>query len=136
MNFACALGEATAFEASGVFELGKSIVNKLSILGFLIVATTLESFGDAVVRIGLLQHGLASRLLLFFAGGVLLLGYGLSLNLAPLEFGRVVGLYIATLFVVWQIVNFLVFRSVPTLPILLGGALIIIGGGVVTFWER
>jgi len=24
------------------------------------------------------------------------------LNLAPIEFGRVVGLYIATLFVVWQ----------------------------------
>ncbi len=43
--------------------------------------------------------------------------YGSFLNLAPLEFGRVVGLYIATLFVVWQVINFVVFRSVPTLPI-------------------
>ena len=38
-------------------------------------------------------------------GTVLLFGYGLSLNLAPLEFGQVVGLYVATLFVVWQIIN-------------------------------
>jgi small multidrug resistance family-3 protein len=51
------------------------------------------------------------------------------------EFGRVVGLYIATLFVVWQIVGFVAFRSIPGLPILLGGALIIAGGSIVTFWE-
>jgi small multidrug resistance family-3 protein len=45
-------------------------------------------------------------------------------------------LYIATLFVVWQIVNFAAFGSLPSVPILLGGALIIAGGGIVTFWER
>jgi hypothetical protein len=33
---------------------------------------------------------------------------------------RFVGLYIATLFIVWQIVNFVAFRSVPNTPILLG----------------
>jgi len=47
----------------------------------------------------------------------------------------VVGLYIATLFVVWQMVNFLSFRTMPTLPVLVGGALIIAGGLVVTFWK-
>jgi hypothetical protein len=57
------------------------------------------------------------------------------LNLAPLDFGRVVGLYIATLFVVWQVVNFMTFRSLPTLPILVGGALIIAGGAFVSFWK-
>ena len=111
-------------------------MDKLIVLGFLILATTLEAFGDAVVRIGLGQQALVPRLGLFLGGAVLLFGYGLSLNLAPLEFGRVVGLYIATLFVVWQIVNFVTFRAVPTLPILLGGALIIAGGCVVTFWQR
>ena len=79
---------------------------------------------------------LLARSLLFAGGAVLLFVYGLSLNLAPLAFGRVVGLYIALLFVVWQIINFVVFRSLPTLPILLGGALIIAGGGIVTFWQR
>ena len=115
--------------------LGDS-VNKLTVLGFLIVATMLEALGDAIVRMGLNQHSLAPRALFFFAGAALLFGYGLSLNLAPLEFGRVVGLYIATLFVVWQIVNFAAFGSLPSVPILLGGALIIAGGGIVTFWER
>jgi len=85
---------------------------------------------------GLTQHSGVPRASLFFAGAVLLFGYGLSLNLAPIEFGRVVGLYIATLFVVWQIVNFVAFRSLPSVPILLGGALIIAGGSIVTFWQR
>jgi hypothetical protein len=67
--------------------------------------------------------------------GCLLFGYGLFLNLAPLEFGQVVGLYIATLFVVWQSVNFVFFRSVPTLPIVVGGTLVIAGGMIITFWR-
>jgi hypothetical protein len=111
-------------------------VDKLSVFGFLIVATTLEAIGDALLRLGLHQHNTVPRTLLFLGGATLLFGYGLSLNLAPVDFGRVVGLYIATLFVVWQIVNFIVFRSVPTLPIVVGGALIIAGGSIVTLWGR
>ena len=53
----------------------------------------------------------------------------------PVEFNRVVGIYIATLFVVWQITSFVIFGSLPTLPVLLGGLLIIAGGLVVTFWR-
>jgi len=68
-------------------------------------------------------------------GAALLFGYGTLLNLAPLEFGRVVGLYLATLFVVWQVINFLAFRTSPTLPIILGGALVIAGGAISTFWK-
>ena len=90
------------------------------------------SIGEKVV----LQARTLAAALLFLGGTVLLFGYGVSLNLAPLAFGRVVGLYIAILFVVWQIINFLAFRSLPTLPILLGGALILAGGGIVTFWQR
>jgi hypothetical protein len=111
-------------------------VNKLMALGFLIVATTLETNGDAVVRMGLNQHATGPRVLLFLAGAALLFGYGLMLNLAPLEFGRVVGLYIATLFVVWQITNFTAFRSLPTIPILVGGAFIVAGGMIVSLWSN
>jgi hypothetical protein len=57
------------------------------------------------------------------------------LNLAPLDFGRVVGVYVATLFVVWQVINFIGFRSLPGLPTLVGGTLIVVGGAVVTFWQ-
>jgi len=58
----------------------------------------------------------------------LLFGYGLSLNLAPEEFGRIVGLYIALLFLMFQIVNFIAFKTAPSTPVLAGGALIITGG--------
>ncbi len=102
---------------------------------FLIVATTLEVSGDAVLRMAIFDHAGLWRIGLFVAGAALLFGYGSFLNLAPLEFGQVVGLYIATLFVVWQVVNFAFFRVLPTLPILVGGALIVAGGTVVTFWK-
>jgi small multidrug resistance family-3 protein len=102
---------------------------------FLILATSLETFGDAIVRIGLGQAAWLPRSGLFLAGAILLFGYGLSLNLAPIEFNRVVGLYIATLFIVWQIVNVIMFRTLPDMPILLGGALIVGGGLIVTFWN-
>lgn len=70
------------------------------------------------------------------AGGLLLFGYGTSLNLAPVEFNQVVGMYIATLFVVWQIINYFAFGTLPTVPILLGGSLIVIGGILVTIWKQ
>ncbi len=104
-------------------------------LFFLIVATILEVSGDAVLRMGIYNHTGLLRLGLFLAGATLLFGYGSFLNLAPVEFGQVVGLYIATLFVVWQIINFIAFRSLPTMPIVAGGALIIAGGSIITFWK-
>ncbi len=104
---------------------------------FLIVATTVEVSGDAVVRIALYDHPGAGlvRIALFAAGAALLFAYGTFLNLAPLEFRQVVGLYIATLFVVWQVINFAFFRTLPTMPILAGGAMIVAGGAIVTFWR-
>jgi hypothetical protein len=41
----------------------------------------------------------------------------------------------AALFVVWQVINFVVFRSIPSVPILVGGALIVAGGLLVTYWR-
>ncbi|MEO7364731.1 MAG: hypothetical protein ABIW03_00255 [Sphingomicrobium sp.] len=108
---------------------------KLAIFGFLILATALEVFGDAVVRMGLGQGVVANRLGYFAGGAVLLFGYGLALNTAPIEFEKVVGIYIATLFVMWQLVSFVTFRTVPSLPTLAGGVLIIAGGLVVAFWQ-
>jgi small multidrug resistance family-3 protein len=102
----------------------------------LIVATTLESSGDAIVRKGLFDRVGLGRIGTLLAGAVLLFGYGVMLNLAPQPFERVVGLYIATLFVVWQIISFIAFRTTPGLPILVGGAFVVVGGLIVTFWEN
>jgi hypothetical protein len=64
----------------------------------LLVATMPEVSGDAVVRMAIYHHIGLTRLALFTAGAALLLGYGSFLDLAPIEFGRVAGLYIATLY--------------------------------------
>jgi hypothetical protein len=101
----------------------------------LLIATILEVGGDAVLRLGIYNHAGLLRIGLFVAGASLLFGYGCLLNLAPLEFGQVVGLYLATLFIVWQIINFFVFHIVPTPPILIGGVLIVAGGCIVSFWR-
>ncbi len=102
---------------------------------FLLVATTLEVGGDAVVRIAIYNHVGLTRIGLMLTGAALLFGYGFALNLAPVEFGRVVGLYIATLFVIWQVINLIAFRTLPSLPILVGGSLVIAGGLIITFWK-
>jgi small multidrug resistance family-3 protein len=103
---------------------------------FLLVATTLEVTGDALVRKAMYEYAGQTRIALLLAGAILLLGYGLSLNLAPVPFAQIVGLYIATLFVVWQIISAIIFRTRPTIPIIIGGSLIVIGGLIVTFWTR
>jgi hypothetical protein len=111
-----------------------SSLQRIPVPLLLVLATTLEVSGDALVRLGIYQYAGAVRLACFLAGVALLFGYGSVLNTAPVDFARIVGLYIATLFVMWQIISFLVFRTLPGLPILLGGALIIAGGLVTTFW--
>jgi len=113
----------------------RSALQGIPTVVLLLTATILEVSGDAVVRTAIYNHVGLVRLGLFLAGAALLLGYGTFLNLAPLEFGQVVGLYLATLFVVWQVINFVAFRALPTLPILVGGALVIAGGAIITFWK-
>lgn len=102
---------------------------------FLIIATTLEVTGDALIRKCIYNYTGWARIGFVLLGAALLLGYGVFLNLAPVEFAQVVGLYIATLFVVWQIINYFTFHTLPTLPILVGGALVVAGGLIITFWK-
>lgn len=109
---------------------------KLLIVGLLIVATAFEVSGDAIVRLGLGSRVATMKVVCFLAGAALLFSYGLTLNLAPLPFHKVVGIYIATLFVMWQLISFLFFRTLPSLPIIIGGALIVGGGLVVAFWGQ
>lgn len=103
-------------------------------LALLILATTLEAGGDAIIRVGLRSDAFA-RSALILAGGAALTLDGTVLNLAPLDWGRLVGAYVATFFVVGQMINRLAFGTTPTLPVVVGGALIVAGGLVVTLWR-
>ena len=69
-------------------------------------------------------------------GGIVLYCYGLTLNLAPLDWGRLIGAYVAVFFVVAQVINFIFFRTAPTLPILVGGMFILAGGTIISLWQR
>lgn len=103
----------------------------------LALSAVLEAGGDALVRTGLLGAGrsTASRAGLLIAGGLVLFGYGVSVNLPAWDFGRLLGVYVALFFVVAQLINRLAFGVAPSLPVLLGGAMIVLGGCVVAFWR-
>jgi hypothetical protein len=114
----------------------KLILQHIHPIFFLIIATILETNGDAIIRKTIFEHTGMARIGFGLFGTLLLFGYGFILNLAPVEFGKVVGLYIATLFVVWQITSYLSFKSIPTLPIIIGGILIVSGGLIISFWKN
>jgi len=108
----------------------------MRILGFVIVATIFESVGDAVMRIALQnRYALPGRIALFGLASVLLTMYGLFLNLAPVEFATVTGIYLGSLFIMFQIVNYLFFCHTPTSGVLLGGAFIVAGAAIIYFWK-
>jgi small multidrug resistance family-3 protein len=89
----------------------------------LLVAATLEVGGDALIRLGL--HGTRGWIL---AGAIALTAYGVIVNQGKLDFGRLMGVYIAVFFVVSQIIAFAIFRQVPGRATMLGGAFIVVGG--------
>jgi hypothetical protein len=67
-------------------------VRFLTVWAFLIVATTLEACGDALVRTGLFNRVGAAKFGVLLVGAALLFCYGVMLNLAPQPFERVVGI--------------------------------------------
>ena len=80
------------------------------------------------VRHGLLGSGLPTMVL----GAVALVAYGFLVNAnRSIDFGRLMGVYIAVFFVVSQIINAVLVRERPEPAVLLGGALIVAGGLVI-----
>jgi hypothetical protein len=108
----------------------------MKIFVFVVVATIFEAVGDAVMRIALqTSPALPSRVALFGLASALLAMYGLFLNLAPVEFATVTGIYLASLFFMFQVVNYLFFQNTPSAGVLVGGAFIVAGSAIVYFWK-
>src|SRR5690242_15850200 len=95
------------------------------VIGYVFLATILEATGDAVIRVALHRQTTVGRISFFVLGTVLLAFYGTSLNLAPVDFATVTGLYVAAVFITFQITSYIFFRQVPSVSILIGGLLII-----------
>ena len=108
-------------------------MNPVTAYFMLFAAACLEAGGDALARIGLREASGPLRWAFFAAGAVSLLGYGLSVNAPAWDFGRVLGVYVSLFFLVAQAINWFVFGVAPGLSTLLGGALIVAGGLVMTF---
>jgi drug/metabolite transporter superfamily protein YnfA len=92
-------------------------------LGVLIGAAVLEVGGDALTR-----RGMEARSWMLAAGALSLVVYGFVVNQGSLDFGRLMGVYIAVLFVVSQIITMVFFRELPAIPTIAGGILMIAGG--------
>jgi drug/metabolite transporter superfamily protein YnfA len=107
----------------------------LTALLALAFAAALEAGGDAIVRTGLHAHANLQRIGTILLGGLVLTAYGLFVNTPQWDFGRLLGVYVSLFFVAAQIINAFVFRVSPSLPILVGGSLIIGGGLLMTFWQ-
>jgi hypothetical protein len=113
----------------------RTAVNTALALLILLVAAILEAGGDALVRTGLHGDSIASRAGLFAGGAAVLFAYGVSVNAPPWDFGKLLGVYVALFFVVAQIINLIFFGVSPTLPVIIGGAMILSGGLVMTLWR-
>ena len=106
-------------------------MSRFTPLVFLLFAALLEAGGDAVIRRGLQTTPLLAKLLLFAAGGGMLLLYGCLVNSPKWTFGKLLGLYVVFFFLVAQVVSWLAFHQPPTRPLWAGGLLIVSGGLVI-----
>ena len=102
-------------------------------LATLLLAAALEVAGDAATRHGLVRSAWPWLAL----GAAMLVAYGFVVNTSRLiDFGRLMGLYIAVFFVVSQIFSLVLFGERPSASLLLGGGLIVAGGIVIQLGVR
>ena len=99
----------------------------------LLVAAILEAVGDAIIRTGLHSTATGYRYAMFAIAAVVLFGYGWTVNAPPWDFGKLLGLYVVFFFLIAQLISWIFFKQPPSPMVLLGGALIVAGGIVISF---
>lgn len=109
------------------------ILSRTTAILILLVAATLEAVGDAIIRIGLHSTATWHRYALFVIAAVILFGYGWTVNAPPWDFDKLLGLYVVFFFLIAQLISWILFKQPPSPMVLLGGALIVAGGIVISF---
>jgi drug/metabolite transporter superfamily protein YnfA len=106
-------------------------MTRATTVAILFVAALLEACGDALVRFGLRSAILWQRVLLFAVAALILFAYGWTVNRPSWDFGKLLGVYVVFFFVIAQAISWVAFKQVPSIHVLLGGALIVAGGAVI-----
>lgn len=115
--------------------LDSLIAKPAGAFGLLAFAAFLEALGDSFFQSGLYRASGALRVLLLVLGTVVLGFYGLTVNAPRWDFGKLLGVYVVLFFVMAQILAKARFHQSPTLPIYVGGTLIVAGGFLIAFWR-
>ena len=113
--------------------LNQFVAHRSGALFLLAIAAFLETYGDSCFQSALYRTSGMSRVLAFLGGALSLAAYGLVVNTPRWDFGKLIGVYVVLFFLLAQIVARIRFGQAPTLPILIGGALIVAGGVVISF---
>jgi drug/metabolite transporter superfamily protein YnfA len=109
---------------SGDLKLG--LARLLFVLLF-VAAAVLEVGGDAIIRTGLR----GSRPLIVVGGFLVLGSYGVVVNLLPLDFSRLLGVYVGVFAVVSVAAGRLVFGEQIPLTTWVGVAVILAGSAII-----
>jgi len=112
--------------------LNHIVAHRSGALFVLVLAAFLEAYGDACFQSALYRASGISRAFAFVGVAVSLAAYGLVVNAPRWEFGKLLGVYVVLFFLLAQIVARVRFGQTPTLPILIGGALIVAGGCIIS----
>src|SRR3974377_1677930 len=115
--------------------LTQLVATRVGAIAVLLLAAFLEVYGDSLFQSGLYRTSGLTRGSAFAGGALTPAGYGLLVNTPPWDFGRLLGLYVVLFFLVAQVLARVRFQQSPTLPIMVGGSLIVAGGAVITLWK-
>ncbi len=124
-----------------VFHLMRNLLDQIvahpgGTLLILLVAAFLEAYGDSSFQTALYRSSGMTRALAVLSGAASLAAYGLVVNTPRWDFGRLLGVYVVLFFVLAQVLARVRFGQTPTWPVFAGGALIVAGGAVISFWSK
>ena len=116
--------------------LDQIVAHRSGTLLILTLAAFLEAYGDSSFQTALYRSSGMSRMIAVLGGIASLAAYGFVVNAPRWDFGKLLGVYVVVFFLLAQIVARVRFGQTPTLPIYLGGTLILAGGVIISVWGK
>jgi len=94
-----------------------------------------RALGDSFLHASSYRSSRALRRVSFAAGAMVLVACGSMVNAPGWDFGKLLGVYVAMLFVTAQLVNGILFGISPAAPLRVGGGLFLAGAAAAAFWR-